>query len=162
MIDVTPTPKALAYVLAESKPKSCKKKGGERRPVRAPSRPRLGEEKTKSPRPIDKKLQKKKGARGGPCRFPSPGGGERDGGPPPAPGWVRRRQTESENSDKKLQKKKAPRSLLGEERRGTIIRLAELERRARPKRTNLRVTRLSFNRSQQGGCSNKYDTPTQT
>ena len=31
----------------------------------------------------------------------------------------------------------------------------------RPERTNLPVERLSLNRSQCGGCSTKYDTPTE-
>ena len=41
-------------------------------------------------------------------------------------------------------------------------RTARVRRRVCPKQTNLRVTRLSFNRSQLNDCSTKYDTPTQT
>ena len=39
---------------------------------------------------------------------------------------------------------------------------ARVRRRVCPEQTNLRVTRLSFNRSQLNDCSTKYDTPTQT
>ena len=40
--------------------------------------------------------------------------------------------------------------------------LMTARRYARLKRTNLPVIRLSLNRSQWGGCSTKYDTPTET
>lgn len=51
----------------------------------------------------------------------------------------------------------------GTHRNGRRRRLRpDIARCVRPKRTNLRVTRLSLNRSQQGVCSTKYDTLTRT
>ena len=40
--------------------------------------------------------------------------------------------------------------------------LVQAEMHVRLKRTNLLVERLSLNRSQCGGCSTKYDTPTES